>query len=154
MVEHTRPGDLLLYSTRGSIWSWAIKVKTWSQVSHCEVVGPDATALASRDGKGVNTYYPIRERDLYAVLRPVHPMDMGAAWQWHQTVIGQKYDWWGLMRFFTLGKPSLTKQFCSEYAVRLYRHGGIEPFTPDYDADLVSPGMFLASAAFTSVWRV
>lgn len=152
-MTYVLPGDVLLYATRGSFWSWAIKVKTWSPVSHCELAGPDDTALASRDGKGVNTYYPRRERDLYAVLRPVQPLDMAAVWAWHLTVRGQKYDWWGLMRFFTLGKQSMHKQFCSEYLTRALRHGGLEPFAPGYDADLVSPGMFLASSAFSTIWQ-
>lgn len=145
-------GDVLLYASSG-FWAWTIKVKTWSEVSHVEVVGPDATALASRDGSGVDTYYPIRLDGLYAVLRPRQTPDMAAAWQWHRTVRGQKYDWWGLMRFFTIGQQSMHKQFCSEYATRLLRHAGIEPFAPGYDADLVSPGMFLSSPAFEEVWR-
>lgn len=153
MVMRTmKPGDVLLYASYG-FWPWTIKVKTWSPVSHCEIVGLDNTALASRDGKGVNTYYPIRFNDLYAILRPIKEPDMRAGLDWHKTVIGQKYDWWGLMRFFTVGKQSLDKQFCSEYATRFLRKAGVEPFSPGYDADLVSPGMFLSSSAFDEIWR-
>jgi hypothetical protein len=56
------------------------------------------------------------------------------------------------MRFFTIGQQSMGKQFCSEYLTRALRKGGLEPFAEGYDADLVSPGMFLASPAFHAVW--
>lgn len=150
----TVPGDVLLYSGAG-FWSWAIKVKTWSDVSHCEMVGYDETAMASRDGEGVRTYWPIRSEGLYAVLRVRGGLafDFDAAWEWHKRQRGQRYDWWGLMRFFTLGDQTHDKQFCSEYLTRLLRAGGVEPFARGYDADLVSPGMFLASGALVEVWR-
>jgi hypothetical protein len=68
-------------------------------------------------------------------------------------VTGQRYDWLGLLRFFTLGQQSTDKQFCSEHATRFYRAGGFEPFSKHYDADLVSPGHFLSSAKFATHWR-
>lgn len=150
------PGDLLLYGKAGwKTWfsdfpSRAIQVKTWSDVSHCEIVVDDQRSIASRNGIGVGIY-PRRTDDLRHVLRPVAEahFDMDAAMVWGRSCLGQGYDWWGLARFFTINEGDPSKQFCSEFATRFYRHGNLLPFHPDTDADLVSPGMFLSSVAFT-----
>lgn len=150
LVYLLRPGDVLLY--RGtSVWSALIRIKTWSDVSHCElyVGGARGQTWASRDGQGVGTY-PLRRDRLVAVLRPL-AWDLERARVFHRSCLGQGYDWWGLMRFFTLGQPTLDKQFCSEYVTRLLRAGGVEPFARDYDADRVSPGMFLVSSELDRV---
>ena len=151
------PGDVLLYRGR-SVWSWLIRVKTWAPVSHVELVARaedgHLVSLASRDGQGVGTYRPIRIPDLYAVLRPARPLHWEGVWAYHRMHVGDDYDWWGLLRFFTIGRQSEHKAFCSEYVTRLLRHGGLDPFAVKYDADLVSPGMFLASPVLDEVWRV
>lgn len=148
-VKALRPGDCLLYSGTG-FFSRVIRIKTWSAISHVEIYVGFGKSVASRDGHGVNTY-PLRTDGLVTVLRPLRFVDVGAGMRWHQQQIGQAYDWWGLLRFFAIGEQSTTKQFCSEYATRWYRAGGFEPFAKDYDADLVSPGMFLSSAEFLKV---
>lgn len=141
-----KPGDLLLYGASGWV-GWVIAVKTWHKVSHCEVYVGNGQSVASRDGIGVGRY-PLRTEGLLYVLRPTQPLDQASALAWFQTVDGQRYDWLGLFRFFTLGKQSTDKQFCSEFATRFYRHGGLEPFTPLEDADLIAPATFLLSPAF------
>jgi hypothetical protein len=145
-----RPGDALLYQGR-SLLSRAIRLKTWAPVSHIEVAMGHGIAYASRDGLGVRSY-PVRRTELYAALRPVEPFDALRATAYHNTVAGQRYDTVGLFRFFCLGRQSTDKQFCSEYATRLYRAAGIFPFNQRYDADLVSPGMFLSSPKFAELW--
>ena len=138
-----RTGDVLLYSGRG-IFSWAIRIKTWSVITHVEIVGFDpTTAYAARDGIGVGTY-DVRREDLVMVLRPrkrVRAADLKA---FHERCCEppQKYDWWGLLRFFNFKTPRHDRQFCSEYATRLLRAGGIIPFAEDYDADGVPPCWF------------
>ena len=144
-------GDVLCYSGTG-LFSKLIKIKTWSRISHVELANSGMSTFASRDGKGVATY-AFKDKNLAAVLRPVYSLDMDAVRAFHHKCIGQRYDLWGLFRFFTLGTQSMDKQFCSEYVTRMLRHGGLEPFTVQTDADLVSPGMFLTSPMFTRVWE-
>jgi hypothetical protein len=148
-----QPGDHLLYSGKG-IFSWLIKVKTWSRFSHVEIYLGYDQSFASRDGKGVRVYW-FRQDDLAAVLRPRKSIDteLGMKWAHENRVIGQKYDWWGLFRFFTFGTQSTTKQFCSEAAVRFDKACGFYPFHEKYDADLVSPGMFYSSPEFDVIWE-
>lgn len=150
LVRNLRPGDALLYQGR-SLFSWAIRIKTWAPVSHVAVYMGQGVVYESKEPNGVRSY-PFEREHLYAVLRPSEPFDAAKATAYHNTVVGQKYDVWGLFRFFCLGRQSTDKQFCSEYATRLYRAGGIFPFNQDYDADLVSPGMFLSSPHFTELW--
>jgi hypothetical protein len=143
------PGDCLCYSGRGPL-SWAIKVKTWSQVSHVEGYAGDGHVVAAR-ATGVRTYH-LTDKDLVAVLRPSATMDVPAAMRWfHDHANGQRYDTLGLFRFYTLGRQSMDKQFCSELLTRWYRAGGFHPFAQRYDADLVSPGMFACSPLFEEV---
>ena len=145
------PGDVLLYRG-GGFWSWAIRVKTWADVSHVEVYVGEEQSVASRDGVGVRRF-PLRTTGFYAVLRPRLPFDSRAAVAWFETVNGQGYDWMGLVNFYLAkwrGREN-GRQFCSEFATRFLRAGGVEPFTPEADADTIAPGEFLKSGAFTRV---
>lgn len=148
------PGDLLLY--RGSsIWSKLIMIKTWSPVSHCEVYLGDKRSYAARDGRGVD-FYPLRTEGLTHILRPIilpkDDVDFEAGRKWAEGTRGQGYDWWGLLRFFTLGKQSQSRQFCSEACLRFYRNSNFHPFHESVDADLIAPGTFLNSLAFDHWW--
>lgn len=159
-LEHLMPGDVLLYGGR-SFMSRLIQIKTWSRYSHCEMYDGGGYSLASRDGIGVGRY-PVRGDGLLAILRVRVPMDMDAIRNWHETVDGQPYDWWGLLAFTSAkiqGRENF-KMFCSEYLARALRMGigamtlhpaarkgdkralealGLDPFN-GYDADGISPG--------------
>ena len=150
--EFIRPGDALLYWTPG-VFSWVIAVKTWHKVAHIEVYAGSGMSFASRNGQGVDLY-PLRTDGLVRVLRSNQPFDLASAAAWFQTVRGEKYDWWGLLRFFTIGAGKPDRMFCSECATRVYRHGGIEPFQPDSDADIIAPGSYLDSAVFPNDYVV
>lgn len=146
-----RPGDLVLYSGAG-LWSWVIKVKTWSPVSHCEVVIGGGQTVTAREGRGVNVY-AFTDAHLYAVLRPEWAPNLEAALRWFRGVQGQPYGYWQALRFFRLGKEDQTRMMCSPCCARFYRAGGFHAFAGDFDASLVSPGMFLSSPHFVPVWR-
>lgn len=145
------PGDILLYSGK-SIWSWTIKVKTWSDISHVEIFLGEGKTFSSREKQGVNIY-DFTSENLVVVLRPNDSIDIGKLLTFARAVQGQKYDYWGLLRFFKLGKQSQDKQFCSESVTRACRFAGFKVFAEEYDADLVSPGMFLSSPHCDVVWR-
>lgn len=149
-------GDVLCYSGRG-LFSTLIRWKTWAPrplgISHVEMANSGSSAFASRDGTGVQTYaIDLNPKRLVAVLRPIYPLVMEDVRAFHSQCIGQRYDVLGLFRFFTLGKQSHDKQFCSEYVVRLLRKGGLHPFAAGTDADLVAPWWFMTSTMLTTVW--
>lgn len=148
-----QPGDCLLY-TPSSIFGALISVKTWHAISHVEVYVGDGQSVASRDGQGVNLY-PVRTAQLGYVLRPTSPVDLIQALRWFAKVKGQGYDWLGLLRFswrseYIPAKLTANKQFCSEFATRFYRQGGLDPF-PREDADAVAPFEFAYCPVFTDV---
>jgi hypothetical protein len=147
-----KPGDVLLY--RPSSWvGWVIAVKTACRAaSHVEVAVKPGVSLAARQ-EGVN-YYPTRWYKLSRVLRPNKTLDIpkGIAW-FDANAKGQRYDYFALLRFFTLGKQSTDKQICSEVATRFLRHAAVG-WTPmgNEDADLIAPRDFLKSDDFDVIW--
>lgn len=157
------PGDVILYSGK-SLLARLIKIKTFSRFSHIEFYAGRGVCYASRL-KGVNTY-SFTSKDLACILRPIddgYGLDQYDVIPFHSSCIGQAYDTLGLFRFFTLGKQSKDKQFCSEYVTRLcrklrvkslYSYTHFQPFSEYYDADLVSPGMFFSSPHFKEVWDI
>ena len=145
------PGDLLLYRPN-NLWGWIIAIKTWAPLSHIETYLGRNLSAAARDGIGVGTF-PTRGQDLALVLRPFQLFHLPKALAWHRRMVGQRYDWMGLLIFFLAahaGAPD--RMFCSEHTTRLARAGGIEPFNSDFDADRVAPATFLASPAYYQVW--
>ena len=151
------PGDVLLFN-RKSIYNWVINVKTWSRISHVEVVETanhgHVTIAASRNGKGVKRFEP-DWRGLALVLRPVPTLlGLDVARAWFETVRGQKYDWLGLLNFAyarAVGKDN-GKMFCSEFATRFMRRAGL-PLFPEQDADTIAPRDFLLTSQLYPVWR-
>jgi hypothetical protein len=136
-----QPGDILLYSHRGPI-GWIIGAKTWSRFTHVEIAGAAGTAYASRIPDGVR-HFPFDPKDLALVLRPFKAFNARAARHWFTTVDGQGYDYIGLLNFTTaqyIG-PTNRRQFCSEFAARFLRAGGMDLFNRQ-DADTISPRDF------------
>jgi hypothetical protein len=146
------PGDVLLYKPTG-IFGTLIRIKSWHEISHCEMYVGDSKSVASRDGIGVNVY-PWRNTQLVYVLRPTYPLDWASFWRWFLTVKGEKYDWWGLHRFLIASSPSSgdnDKMFCSEFLTRAYRYLNAHVFSDYEDADAIAPFQFLTSPNLTPV---
>lgn len=156
-----RPGDVLLYS-RNSPFNWIIKVKTWSRITHCEVALPHpqspALTVASRNGNGCG-FYAFDPKGLAFVLRPTPDaprFEPAAAigWFYANRIYEQGYDWLALINFTYARYASRdnAKQFCSEFAVRFLRKGGLDLF-PEQDADTIAPRDLLLSRYLQPVWR-
>jgi hypothetical protein len=151
-----QPGDCLLYQPRRfSIFGHLIAFKTWHKISHCEMYVGDGISLASRDGIGVGAY-ETRWSELRYVLKTTAPLDFDALNDWFKTVNGQKYDWWGLLRFVYwggVGAGDNGRMFCSEFLTRAYRAAGLDPFNGE-DADAIVPFQFVTSNVFPVIRRV
>jgi len=152
-----QPGDHLLYRPKG-ISGWIITLKTWHKIAHCECYIGNNYSVASRNGRGVNTYIT-NTKNIAAVLRfkPEFNFKLNSALTWFlQSCRGQRYDWLGLLRF-TWGRDYVrggknNRQFCSEFLTRFDRAGGVDPFNGE-DADAVPPFMFECSPVFDIIWR-
>lgn len=150
-----KPGDCLLYAPLG-FFGKIISLKTWHEVGHCECYVGNEQSVASRDGKGVNLY-PFRDTELIWILRPpINSFNLKLAYDWFETVKGQKYDWYGLLRFAWKAEHknigNNNKMFCSEFLARFYNRGGWDLFYGE-DCDAVPPCLFLR-AGFTERWCV
>lgn len=145
------PGDCLLYRPTDLIGK-LICLKTWSPYSHCETYVGGGKSIGARK-EGVNLY-PVRWDKLAMILRPDPGrlnLKAGMAW-FDANAKGQAYDFLGLFRFFTWGKQSTDRQFCSELLTRFYRHAGFPDLFGINDADLIPPGWFATMAGFRQVW--
>lgn len=151
-VPNPQPGDCLLYNTPGDFVDWAIRVKTWSIAAHVECCVGNGQSVASR-ATGVNIF-PYRPEGLVAILRPSQPFDLAKALAWfNASAKGQRYDWKGLLCFaLAVHQGSKDKMFCSEFATRFYRAGGLNAVNANWDADKVAPGSFLMTPALDWVW--
>lgn len=148
-VSDLRPGDCLLYNGK-SLYSTIIAIKTWHPVSHVEIYIGAGFSVASRDGIGVGQF-EYRESPA-KVMRPAMPFDLARALRWFRGVAGQKYDWLGLLRFtwgrrYIPGSLCENRMFCSEFATRFFREGGMNVFN-DEDADAIAPFQFAYDGHF------
>jgi hypothetical protein len=144
------PGDCLIYRP-STIFGWIIAVKTWNRFSHVEAYFGRTWSIGARQ-KGVN-YYPFDVEHLARVMRPKRRFDMPKAMLWFKGVVGQKYDYLGLLCFtLAVRQGDQNKMFCSEWMTRWYRSGGFEPFQPEVDADHVAPAQFAQCPLFYVVW--
>lgn len=149
--DTVQPGDVLLYA-RQSWFNWLIRIKTWSRFTHVEVAVSTEHVFASRNGQGVAFYRPDLS-GLAVVLRPTEPLNVAQAALWGKTVIGQGYDWLGLINFTyarVVGKQN-GRMFCSEAVTRFLRAGGLDLF-PRNDADTISPRDFSVCPWLEPVW--
>lgn len=165
MIEtELKPGDCLLYHPvpfspshfMGWLFGEAIARKTWHNISHVEVYAGKEQSVASRDGKGVDIY-PFRSDQLAYILRPTQNFNFDEAFNWFLTVKGQGYDWKGLLRFVYTNEASTyslapQKMFCSEFATRFYRAGGLDLFGGE-DADAIAPFQFLTSMGLVIIYQ-
>lgn len=151
-TKFLQPGDVLLYR-RSGFFNTLIEHATNTPVSHCEVyIGGNRTA-ACRNGIGVD-FFDFEPAGLAVVLRPKTPFCLDAATKYQTSVLKQGYDWTGLFRAFvqnSWGRNS-TKQWCSENSTNVLRAAGVEPFGEGVPADMIAPGDFLKSSAFTRAW--
>ena len=84
--------------------------------------------------------------------RPRTHVDLWAAEQWFRDVRGEGYDFKGLLCFWlAVREGSRRKMFCSEFALRWYRHATVQPFNPAQDADRTSPRDFWLTNEFETI---
>lgn len=151
-ISELKPGDILLYDRPG-FFGKAVKFKTWSDVSHCEVVVSALSSVSARE-EGVNEF-AIDLHGLRYVLRPKMSIDFTEGMKWfNANSKGQPYHYMGLFSFYLAslrGKDDL-KQFCSESVARLLKHCGVYLLHPNKDSDTYAPCQFLDSPLVDYVW--
>jgi hypothetical protein len=149
-----RAGDVILYRPQGFI-GWCIASRTFSNWAHVEVSLGSGVTVASRNFVGVGLY-AFNPNRVGRVIRPRGPLNMVSAMGWFDGVVGQRYDYWAIMRFLLphciRRDLDMTRQICSSFAVRFLREAGVDVVAADMDADLVAPSTIAASASCDVVW--
>lgn len=144
------PGDILLYGDR-SLLSWAIRTRTWADVSHVEVYVEDGRSIASRS-EGV-AVYPLRILGLRRVIRPVAPFDLAKGMEWFKTVDGTHYGWLDMFRFYGIDVPT-KGLICSQLVDLFFQNCGLALFNLDYPEGAVTPRDYelLSPLLATEIW--
>jgi hypothetical protein len=131
-----QPGDILLYGDSSPL-SWAIRFRTWSDVSHVEVYVGDGRSIAARsDGF---KKYPLRLDGLRRVIRPAIPFNFKSGMEWFAAVDGTKYGWADLLRFYLVDVPT-KGLICSQAADLFFRNCTLPLFNTNYPEGAVCPG--------------
>lgn len=128
-----------------SLVSKAIKLKTWSEISHTSAFLPGGEEVIEAWGKGV-IRRPWREGhtegtriDLLEVK--CSPEQAQAFYLFLYSQIGKEYDFKGIMGFaFSSGIHNKEKWFCSELVFAAALHAGIV-LLERIEAHKVSPGL-------------
>ena len=162
-LEFFEIGDVLLFD-RGAPFgiSTIIKFKTWSDVSHVGVIiyKPVTTTnevLLSSEISGVHLF-PLGTLEglkyVYRLKKPLTVVEKLEGRKWVETVLGQGYDYLGLLAFFWAkfrGKDN-NKQFCSELVGRLFKEIKRSWLHKWIDADYYVPADFKKSPLSKCVW--
>ena len=133
-----QPGDILLYGDHTPL-SWAIRFRTWADVSHVEVYVGNGRSIAARsDGF---KKYPLRMSGLRRVIRPIVPFNFEKGMKWFSFVQGTKYGWLDLLRFYLVKIPT-RGWICSQSADLFFRNCSLPLFNTHYPSGEVCPGDF------------
>jgi len=146
-------GDLLLVSGAGGI-SKAIEVFSDSPYSHAAIVLPawdDQLLVLQAWTFGIEIVPLSRALSQFSgpvdVFRAKAPLDLAAFRRAALAFVGRPYDYFGILRLalailFGFRKTAqdrrTCKLFCSEYAQKVYRAGGVE--LTDIPDQMVEPG--------------
>ena len=146
-----RPGDILLYGDR-SLLSWAIRFRTWSDVSHIEIYAGNESSLASR-AEGVKAY-ALRTAGLRRVYRPKTAFDFQAGLKWYgEHAAGTVYGWGDLWRFYGINVPT-KGLICSQFADLFFQNCHLPLFNLNYPEGAVCPGDYekVSSLLLEQIW--
>jgi hypothetical protein len=148
-LDGLQPGDIMLYHPpvyqwkkfwNINIFSKAIAIKTWHNISHVEIYDGNNMSWASRDGKGFD-HYPVRTTELAYVLRPLRKLNLAVGRSWATSMIGTPYGWLDLLNF--VGAPVDKKGIvCSPAAAGYLRACGWNVFPMD-PINKIAPFQFL-----------
>jgi hypothetical protein len=145
-----QPGDILLYGD-GSLLSWLIRLRTWSDVSHVEVYIGGGRVLASR-AQGPREY-ALRFLGLRRVVRP-HVRDIDGGLNWFCAVASKlPYGFFDLARFYLID-INTNGLICSEFVDIFFQKCGLMLFNPNYPEGAVCPRDFeiLSPSLAKQIW--
>lgn len=120
----------LLFSRRHHPGSYLIRMVTWSEWSHVDIILPDGGLIGAAAPHGV-IEMTSELRVAMASHAAVMDVPCRTVFSWLLSQLGTPYDWLGVAG---LGMhrdwQEDDKWFCSEFVARAMKEGGFEPFQP------------------------
>lgn len=118
----------LLFTKRNILGSLLIRTVTWSDWSHVEIMLPDGYLIGAAAPHGV---IESRYEDRIAQAASAATMEFPchAPLFWFLSQLGKPYDWFGVAGLgLHRDWQEEDKWFCSEFACRAVKEGGLELF--------------------------
>lgn len=136
-----------MFRGRG-ILSALIRWQTWSSYSHAAIVLPDGYIVeAWHRGPGVRRKLlkSTKGVDVFNV-KGLTEEQSAVAEKFAMDQIGQKYDYFGVLRFLNRRKVGDNgKWFCSELVYAAFKAAGVHLLSKDTQPNMVSPGLLSRS---------
>lgn len=116
----------LQFSTTSHIGSKLIRLGTWSDFSHVDIILPDGSLLGATATLGV----AIRENDISKMTKIekyiVQDVDSSAIISTALEQVGKPYDWKGVLNFITRSRDweDDSSWFCSELVAYAFKNNG------------------------------
>lgn len=146
LPEFAQPGDVVAFQGRGFI-SRAIRLWTWSRISHVGIVYDPETLVESTqmdDASGVRRVGLVDLANRYIAqggrisLLPLstlrrHRLGVKSMCGWLDSAIGRRYDYWQVARLITPiwpQRPNDWSLFCSELVAMAHRAGHLYNVNP------------------------
>lgn len=121
----------LLFTRRKHIGSWLIRIVTWSEYSHVDIVLDDKWLLGSiaPDGVVKNKYAERLAIASKAVLMDLPVKSMDAAIAYASNQLGKPYDWLGVIGIgLHRNWQEDDKWSCAELVAKVASEAGQKPF--------------------------
>lgn len=121
----------LLFSRRHHIGSWLIRMVTWSEYSHVDLVLDDGLLIGAIAGEGVvlNRLSDRIAKSSKAVTMEIPVKDIAASEAFAIGQLGKKYDWPGVIGIgLKRNWQEDDKWSCAELVASILAAGGQRPF--------------------------
>lgn len=139
----------ILFTTNRAPFSRLIRLATWSEFSHCDLICPDDDDLliGSIPMKGVITH-SLDERIDRSHRWAVYEVDgsAGAAWTYAAKQLGKSYDWLGILGIaMKRDWQGDDKWFCSELVAKACLEAGAPVVNTSLRVNRITPQTLLNS---------
>lgn len=140
----------IIFSTNKKIGSVVIRFGTWSDYSHCDVIGPTGHAgkiIGATPGGGVISY-SLADRIGMSTKWMIYEVDADPhqVWAYLETQLGKPYDWLGCLGIaFHRDWEDDDKWFCSELIAKAFLEAGAPLLNPEIKINRITPEDLLSS---------
>lgn len=140
----------LLFTRRRHLGSWLIRLVTWSEYSHVDIIINDSFALGAIAGKGVTIR---RIDDVLAIsskatLMELPDIDGRKVVDFLEKQLGKPYDWSGILGIWAHRNWQEDDSWsCAELVAAASAAGGYSPFDSKFQHRITPQDLFMLNFA-------